>query len=153
MQDRGGKRGVESCLREGMEIEQLRCCLLEFGRDGIDMHHVISPVLHVDRPVGALPGQVDIAIQLIDYGLPDRALEDDEAMVDPELEPLAIDGHERAASDLVSQKLLGIIPVGPESTEGRAIAELAGRELESPSKSHTQIGKAHGSLRSPASPS
>src|SRR5438093_670158 len=74
-------------------------------------------------------------------------------MVDPELEPLAIDGHEHAASDLVSQKLLGIIPVGPESTEGRAIAELTGRELESPSKSHTQIGKAHGSLRSPASPS
>src|SRR5439155_12979687 len=161
------KHGVASCLREGMEIEQLPLCLLEFGRDGIDVHHVICPVLQVDRPVATLPRQVDFVIQLIDYGLSDRALEDDEAIVDPELEALGIDRHERAAGCLVSQKLLGIIPVGPESTERRAIVRLAdnalqpigrpdasnakalaGRESESPSKSHTQIGNVHGSLRS-----
>src|SRR5438093_3268824 len=166
MQDRGGKHGVASCLREGMEVEHLRLSRLEFGRDGIDVHHVIYPVLHVDPLVVALPRQVDIAIQLIDYGLLDSALENDEAIVDPELEALGIDGHERAASDLVSQKLLGIIPVGPESTERRVIVpfagntfrpigrpdtssaeELAGRELDAPSKSHTQIRDVHGSLR------
>src|SRR5438874_2445848 len=166
MQDRGGKHGVASCLREGMEVEHLRLSRLEFGRDGIDVHHVIYPVLHVDPLVVALPRQVDIAIQLIDYGLLDSALENDEAIVDPELEALGIDGHERAAGDLVSQKLLGIIPVGPESSERRVIVRLAGnalqpigrpdasnvkalagRESESPSKSHTQIGNVHGSLR------